>query len=46
MRAIVLDGHGLRVVMLPTAMLLAMAALFVIVAVARLRFDETKVGWA
>jgi ABC-2 type transport system permease protein len=45
LRSVILDGHGLSAVVRPTAMLLAMAALFTVVALRRLRFDETKVGW-
>jgi len=45
LRSVILDGRGLGGVAAPTAMLLAMAALFTVVALRRLRFDETKVGW-
>jgi ABC-2 type transport system permease protein len=46
LRSVILDGRGIGGVVRPTAMLLAMAAVFAIVALRRLRFDETKVGWA
>jgi ABC-2 type transport system permease protein len=45
MRSVVLDGHGLRSVVTPTIVLLGMATLFAVVAGARMRFDEAKVGW-
>jgi ABC-2 type transport system permease protein len=44
-RSVILDGNGLGAVLTPTAVLLGMAAMFVGVAIVRLRFDETKVGW-
>ncbi|HEY7136140.1 MAG TPA: ABC transporter permease [Acidimicrobiia bacterium] len=46
MRSVVLDGHGLGAVALPSAVLLGMTALFAFVAVTRLRFDDAKVAWA
>ncbi len=45
-RSVILDGQGLGGVMAPSAMLLGMTALFAAVALRRLRFDETKIGWA
>jgi ABC-2 type transport system permease protein len=45
LRSVILDGHGLSAVVRPIVMLLAMGALFTVVALRRLRFDETKVGW-
>ncbi len=45
LRSVILDGRGIGGVVAPTVMLLAMAALFTVVALRRLRFDETKVGW-
>ena len=44
-RAVILDGRGLGAVIAPIAVLGAMTALFAIVALRRLRFDETKVAW-
>ena len=44
-RSVILDGQGLGAVTAPIGMLLAMALLFAVVALRRLRFDETKVGW-
>jgi ABC-2 type transport system permease protein len=46
LRSVILEGHGLGAIALPTLVLLAMALLFAAVAVRRFRFDETKVGWA
>jgi ABC-2 type transport system permease protein len=46
LRSVVLDGRGIGGVAKPTAMLLAMAVLFTLIALRRLRFDETKTGWA
>jgi ABC-2 type transport system permease protein len=45
LRSVILDGRGIGGVVRPTAMLLAMAAVFAVVAVRRLRFEESKVGW-
>jgi ABC-2 type transport system permease protein len=45
-RSVILDGQGLGGVTAPTGVLLGMAALFAMVALWRLRFDETKIGWA
>jgi ABC-2 type transport system permease protein len=45
MRAVVLDGGAFRAVALPTMVLIAMAIGCAAVAAARLRFDESKVGW-
>jgi ABC-2 type transport system permease protein len=44
-RSVILDGEGLGAVLAPIAVLVAMTALFAIVAVRRMRFDETKVAW-
>jgi ABC-2 type transport system permease protein len=44
-RSVILDGRGVGGVLLPIAVLLAMAALFTGVALWRLRFDETKTAW-
>lgn len=44
-RSVILDGRGLGAVAAPVVVLLAMAALFGVIALSRLRFDETKVGW-
>ena len=46
LRSVILDGRGFGGVARPSAVLLAMAALFAAVALRRLRFDETKAGWA
>jgi ABC-2 type transport system permease protein len=46
MHSVVLDGRGIGATMRPTLMLLALAVLFAAVAIARLRFDEAKVGFA
>lgn len=46
MRSIILDGRGINAIALPCAVLLAMSALFAIVALRRLRFDDKKTGWA
>jgi ABC-2 type transport system permease protein len=44
-RSVILDGRGLGAVIAPIAVLGAMTVLFAIVALRRLRFDETKVAW-
>jgi ABC-2 type transport system permease protein len=44
-RAVILDGQGLGAVMAPVAVLGAMTFLFAVVALRRLRFDETKTAW-
>ncbi|MDQ1510405.1 MAG: type transport system permease protein [Actinomycetota bacterium] len=44
-RSVILDGRGMGAVMAPVAVLGAMAALFAVVALRRLRFDETKIAW-
>jgi ABC-2 type transport system permease protein len=44
-RAVILDGRGLGAVAGPVVVLLSMAALFAVVALRRLRFDETKIAW-
>jgi ABC-2 type transport system permease protein len=46
LRAVILDGQGIGGVLRPTAMLCAMGVLFAAVALRRLRFDESKTGWA
>ena len=45
MRSVVLDGRGLGSVALPCVVLLGMSVVFALVALRRLRFDETKTGW-
>jgi ABC-2 type transport system permease protein len=45
-RSVILDGQGLGGVLLPTAVLSAMAALFLAVSVARFRVADRKVGYA
>ncbi len=45
-RSVILDGRGLGAMFAPLAALTAMSALFAIVALLRLRFDETKTAWA
>jgi ABC-2 type transport system permease protein len=45
-RSVILDAQGLNGVAMPIAVLLAMTLLFAVVALRRLRFDETKIGWA
>jgi ABC-2 type transport system permease protein len=44
-RSVILDGRGLGAVIAPVAVLGAMTVLFAVVALRRLRFDETKVAW-
>ncbi|MDQ1433857.1 MAG: type transport system permease protein [Actinomycetota bacterium] len=46
MRSVVLDGQSLGGVALPCAALAGMSVIFAFVARRRLRFDETKSGWA
>jgi hypothetical protein len=46
MRAVILDRQGITGIIVPTGLLLAMAMIFALVALQRLRFDQTKVGWA
>jgi ABC-2 type transport system permease protein len=46
LRSVILDGRGIGGVAEPTVMLLGMGALFTVVALRKLRFDETKAGWA
>jgi len=46
MRSVILDGRSLTGVLLPAAVLVGMGAVFTAVALRRLRFDETKLGWA
>ena len=45
-RSVVLDGRGIGAIALPSVVLVGMSAAFAIVALRRLRFDETKTGWA
>jgi len=44
-RAVILDGRGLGAVIAPIAVLGAMTVLFALVAVRRMRFDDTKIAW-
>jgi ABC-2 type transport system permease protein len=44
-RSVILDGEGLGAVVAPVAALGAMTVVFAVVALRRLRFDETKVAW-
>jgi ABC-2 type transport system permease protein len=44
-RSVILDGRGLGAVTAPVAVLGAMTVLFAVVALRRMRFDETKVAW-
>jgi ABC-2 type transport system permease protein len=46
MHSVVLDGRGINATLRPTLMLLALGTLFAAIAVWRLRFDESKVGFA
>jgi len=46
LRSVILDGRGIGGVAKPTVTLLAMAALFTAIALRKLRFDESKAGWA
>ena len=45
LRSVILDGRGLGGVVMPAAVLAAMALLFTVVALRRLRFDDAKVGF-
>jgi ABC-2 type transport system permease protein len=45
-RSVILDAQGLNGVATSVGVLLAMTVLFAVVALRRLRFDETKIGWA
>jgi ABC-2 type transport system permease protein len=45
-RSVILDGRGLGGVALPVGVLAAMGLLFTVVALARLRFEDTKIAWA
>ncbi len=45
-RSVILDGRSLGGVALPTAVLLGMGLAFAVVAWARFRFDEAKLGWS
>ena len=45
-RSVILDGRGLDGVLLPIAVLVGMAALFLTVAVTRFRVDDRKVSYA
>jgi len=44
-RSVILDGRGIGAVMAPVAVLGAMTVMFAVVALRRLRFDETKIAW-
>ena len=44
-RSVILDGRGISAVMAPVAVLGAMTVVFAVVALRRLRFDETKIAW-
>lgn len=46
LRSVILDGRGMGGIALPTGVLLGMTAVFAVVALGRLRFDEAKVAWA
>jgi ABC-2 type transport system permease protein len=46
LRSVILDGRGFGGVARPTTVLFAMAVAFGAIALFRLRFDETKAGWA
>jgi ABC-2 type transport system permease protein len=46
MRSVILQGHGLGAVALPSGVLLGMAGLFALVALRRFRFDQRKTGFA
>ncbi|MGH9205894.1 MAG: ABC transporter permease, partial [Acidimicrobiales bacterium] len=46
MNSVVLGGRGMSGVAASIGVLLAMTVLFVAVALQRLRFDQTKTGWA
>jgi ABC-2 type transport system permease protein len=45
LRAVILDGGGMRAVALPVAVLSAMALGFGLIAARRFRFDDKKLGW-
>jgi ABC-2 type transport system permease protein len=45
LRSVILDGRGFGGTALPTAVLAAMAVGFAVVALRRMRFDETKIGF-
>ncbi len=44
-RSVILDGAGLGAMAMPVAVLGGMTALFALIAMRRLRLDETKVSW-
>jgi ABC-2 type transport system permease protein len=46
LRSVILDGRSFGGTALPALMLAAMGALFAIVALRRMRFDETKIGFS
>ena len=46
MHSVILDGRGFGATLRPTFTLLALAALFAAIALLRLRFEESKVGFA
>jgi hypothetical protein len=45
-RSVILDGTGVSGVLLPAAVLLAMAGAFAAIALAKFRFSDTKTSWA
>jgi ABC-2 type transport system permease protein len=45
-RAVILDGGSMGAVALPVAVLLGFAALFLVIAATRFRFEQTKTSWA
>ena len=45
-RSVILDGRGFAAIVTPVGVLIAMTLGFVLVAVARLRFDDRKIGWS
>jgi ABC-2 type transport system permease protein len=46
LESVILDGRGFGATALPALVLAAMAALFTVVALRRMRFDETKIGFS
>ncbi len=45
-RSVILDGAGLRGVLLPTGVLLAMSALFLAISATRFRLGDAKASFA